>query len=126
MYPKILQFPAFKKLKILSSFNGGLITSDAGILLLRQVEKKTKLLERVAATISDDRKKEKITHSIVSMVKQRVFAIATGYEDLNDHKTLRHDIEFQVAANSSAALASSPLVLVLDAFEAVLRLLFVI
>ena len=73
MYPKILQFPAFKKLKILSSFNGGLITSDAGILLLRQVEKKTKLLERVAATISDDRKKEKITHSIISMVKQLIY-----------------------------------------------------
>lgn len=105
---KKFQFPALKKLKIFAAFNGGSITSDAGILLLRQVEQKTKLLKHVAAVIPDNRNQGKVTHNILTMLKQRVFGIALGYEDLNDHKTLRNDTAFQVGVNKDSILASSP------------------
>lgn len=104
---KKFQFPALKKRKIFAAFNGGSITSDGGILLLRQVEQKIKLLKHVSAVIPDHRKQEKVTHDISTMLQQRVFGIALGYEDLNDHKTLRNDLAFQVGVNRDSALASS-------------------
>lgn len=102
-----MEFTALKTRKIEASFSGGSITSDGGILLLRQIEKKTKLLKKVAKAIPDNREKPKITHSIETMLQQRVFALALGYEDLNDHSTLRNDIAFQVGVNSTDVLASS-------------------
>lgn len=105
---KTFQFPALKKRKILAAFDGGSITSDGGILLLRQVEQKIKLLKHVAATIPDIRKQEKVKHDILTMLKQRVFGIALGYEDLNDHTTLRNDRAFQTGVDSDSVLASSP------------------
>lgn len=105
---KILDFPSLKGRKVNASFSGGSITSDGGILLLRQVEQKIKLLEKVAKVIPDFRDPNKITHSIQTMLQQRVFGIALGYEDLNDHATLRNDIAFQVGVNATDVLASSP------------------
>lgn len=105
---KTFQFPALKKREVLAAFDGGSITSDSGILLLRQVEQKIKLLKHVAAVIPDNRKQEKVTHNILTMLKQRVFGIALGYEDLNDHTTLRNDLAFQTGVDSDSALASSP------------------
>lgn len=105
---KIMEFTSLKNRKVEASFSGGSITSDGGILLLRQVEKKIKLLEKAARIIPDIRDKGKITHSIQNMLKQRVFGIALGYEDLNDHSTLRDDIAFQVGINTIDTLASSP------------------
>jgi len=105
---KIIEFPALKNRKIEVSFSGGSITSDGGILLLRQVEQKTKLLEKVTNIIPDDRDQDKIEHSVQSMLTQRVFGLALGYEDLNDQTTLRKDIAFQVGVNSTDVLASSP------------------
>lgn len=102
-----MEFTELKTRKIEASFSGGSITSDGGILLLRQIEKKTKLLKKVAKAIPDNREKPKITHSIETMLQQRVFALALGYEDLNDHSTLRNDIAFQVGVNSTDVLASS-------------------
>lgn len=104
---KILEFTSLKSRKIEASFSGGSITSDGGILLLRQVEQKTNLLEKVAKVIPDNREKCKITHSIETMLQQRVFGLALGYEDLNDHSTLRSDIAFQSGVNSTDILASS-------------------
>ena len=71
---KTFQFPTLKRRKILAVFDGGSITSDGGILLLRQVEQKIKLLKRVADVIPDNRKQEKVTHDILTMLKQRVLA----------------------------------------------------
>ena len=105
---KKFDFPALKNRKIEASFLGGSITSDGGILLLREVERKTKLLDRVASIIPDNRMQEKVTHSILEMLQARVFGIALGYEDLNDHNTLRKDIAFQTAVNADSELASSP------------------
>ncbi len=105
---KRFEFLPFKKRKILASFSGGSITSDGGVLLLRQVEQKIKLLKRIAGIIPDNRDQNKIDHKILTMLKQRVFGIALGYEDLNDHNTLRSDIAFQTGVNSDTKLASSP------------------
>lgn len=101
------KFPALKKRKILANFNGGSVTSDGGILLLRQVEKKMKLIESVSKVIPDNRTPNKIKHSFLTMIKQRVFGIALGYEDLNDHITLKEDIAFQTGIDQDNALASS-------------------
>jgi hypothetical protein len=72
-------------------FNGGTITSDAGGLLLREVEAKTSLLADLARCFDDFRDPELIEHSVEELIKQRVFALALGYEDLNDHDQLRAD-----------------------------------
>jgi hypothetical protein len=104
---KNLKFPAIKRRNILANFGGGEITSDGGVLLLRQIEQQRRLLEKVAVVIPDNRDKNKVEHSVLTMLQQRVFGIALGYEDLNDHKTLRNDIAFQTSVNSDSALASS-------------------
>ena len=72
-------------------FDGGAITSDAGGLLLREVEAKTGILRRFAACFTDHRDPERVEHSVGELLAQRVFALALGYEDLNDHDALRHD-----------------------------------
>jgi len=103
-----MKFTSLKNRKVEASFSGGSITSDGGILLLREVEKKIKLLEKASKVIPDLRDPEKVTHKTETMLQQRVFGLALGYEDLNDHSTLRNDIAFQVGVNSTKELASSP------------------
>jgi hypothetical protein len=76
---------------VTARFDGGAITSDAGGLLLREVEAKTGILRRFAACFTDHRDPERIDHSVYELLAQRVFALALGYEDLNDHDALRHD-----------------------------------
>jgi len=105
---RILEFASLRSRKVEASFSGGAITSDSGILLLREVEKKIKLLDKAAKVIPDLRDQSKITHSVASMLQQRVLGIALGYEDLNDHTTLRKDIAFHVGVNAIDDLASSP------------------
>ena len=89
-------------------FNGGSVTSDAGVLALSAAEARLKLLSRVAKVIPDSRNASQTAHSTFSMLCQRVFALCLGYEDLNDHSTLRHDIAFQTAAKRDEPLASAP------------------
>ena len=76
---------------VTARFDGGAITSDAGGLLLREVEAKTGILRRFAACFTDHRDPERVEHSVGELIAQRVFALALGYEDLNDHDALRHD-----------------------------------
>ena len=76
---------------VTARFDGGAITSDAGGLLLREVEAKTGILRRFAACFTDHRDPELVEHTVYELLAQRVFALALGYEDLNDHDTLRHD-----------------------------------
>jgi len=76
---------------VTARFDGGAITSDAGGLLLREVEAKTGILRRFAECFTDHRDPERIEHSVYELLAQRVFALALGYEDLNDHDALRHD-----------------------------------
>jgi hypothetical protein len=76
---------------VVGRFDGGAITSDAGGLLLREVEKRTGIIERFAACFGDCRKQEQVEHTVKELVAQRVYALALGYEDLNDHDQLRQD-----------------------------------
>ena len=77
--------------RVTAAFNGGTITSDGGALLLRELERQTGLLAALAGCFDDHRDPELIEHTLEELVKQRVFALALGYEDLNDHDTLRRD-----------------------------------
>lgn len=76
---------------VTARFDGGAITSDAGGLLLREVEAKTGILQRFAACFTDYRDPERVEHTVPELMAQRIFALALGYEDLNDHDALRHD-----------------------------------
>jgi hypothetical protein len=76
---------------VTARFDGGAITSDAGGLLLREVEAKTGLLRRLAACFTDYRDPDLVEHTVYELLAQRVFALALGYEDLNDHDALRYD-----------------------------------
>jgi hypothetical protein len=84
-------FQALGRRAVTARFDGGAITSDAGSLLLREVEAKTGILRRFAACFTDHRDRDLVEHTVYELVAQRVFALALGYEDLNDHDTLRHD-----------------------------------
>jgi hypothetical protein len=84
-------FQALGSRTVTARFNGGAITSDAGGLLLREVEARTGILRRFAACFTDHRDPERVEHSVGELLAQRVFGLALGYEDLNDHDALRHD-----------------------------------
>jgi hypothetical protein len=109
---KNLRFGAIGKRDIRAAFDGGKITSDAGVLLLQEADRRLNLTARLAACIPDWREPDGIRHSLADLLRQRVFQIALGYEDANDADTLRHDPAFKVALGrapeSGAALASQP------------------
>ena len=77
--------------EIEAKFDGGLISSDGGLLLLCKADDKLKLLERVVPCLQDRRQAELVTHTFLQLLRQRVYAIAAGYEDCNDAQTLRFD-----------------------------------
>jgi hypothetical protein len=77
--------------EVVARFDGGVITSDGGGVLLREVEKRTGLLRQFAACFTDHRDPERIEHTVAELVAQRVYGLALGYEDLNDHDDLRRD-----------------------------------
>jgi len=85
-----------------AAFDGGLVTSDAGALLLGATDRAIGMMDRFAACFSDTRRQDLIEHEVATLVSQRVFAIALGYEDLNDHDELRHDPMMAVLAGKLA------------------------
>ena len=86
-----------------AAFDGGLVTSDAGALLLGATDRAIGLIDRFAACFHDERRADLIEHEVVTLVGQRVFGIALGYEDLNDHDELRHDPLMAVLAGKLEA-----------------------
>jgi hypothetical protein len=86
-----LEFHPLNQREVRGRFDGGAITSDGGGLLLREVEKRTGIVERFAACFRDYREGERVEHTVKELVAQRVYALALGYEDLNDHEELRGD-----------------------------------
>jgi Transposase DDE domain group 1 len=86
-----------------AAFDGGLVTSDAGALLLKATDEAIGLVERFAECFHDERQQHLIEHAVATLVGQRVFAIALGYEDLNDHDELRHDPLMAVLAGKLTA-----------------------
>ena len=88
---EFLEFHPLEKREVRGGFDGGAITSDAGGLLLREVEKRTGIIRQFAACFQDHRQAERIEHGVEELVAQRVYGLALGYEDLNDHDELRRD-----------------------------------
>jgi len=82
--------------RVVPAFDGGTVSSDAGALLLKRADEAIGLLDRLAGCFTDGRDARLIEHSVRTILGQRVFGIALGYEDLNDHETLRHDPVFGV------------------------------
>ncbi len=107
-----LPFSSLGAKAVVADFGGGRITTDAGALLLREVDEKIGLFDALNEAIPDPRHPVFITHDQRALIAQRVTAIALGYEDLNDHQNLRADPALQVAAGRSPEeelpLASSP------------------
>ena len=93
--------------QVVARFDGGRITSDAGILLLREVAERTGLLRRFAHCFTDHRDAALIEHTVEELVAQRVLALACGYEDLNDHDVLRDDALLAVAAGKRDATSAA-------------------
>ena len=84
-------FHPLKRREIRAQFDGGAISSDGGGLLLREVEKRIRILRQFAACFTDYRNADLIEHRVEELVAQRVYGLALGYEDLNDHEELRSD-----------------------------------
>ena len=99
-------FPRCKGRQVIARFDGGDVTSDGGILLLRQLDREMGLTRAIARRLSDDRDPQRCLHRTETLVRQRVFGLALGYEDLNDHHALRHDIALQTAVDTDGVLAS--------------------
>jgi len=85
------EFHPLKQRQIRAQFDGGAITSDGGGLLLREVDKRMGIMRQFAACFTDYRDPERIEHRLEELVAQRVYGLALGYEDLNDHDQLRKD-----------------------------------
>jgi hypothetical protein len=91
-------FQACGSREIVARFDGGTISSDGGALLLRQTDQRLNLLPRLAQCFLDGREQQRVEHSVQEMVSQRVYGLALGYEDVNDHEQLRSDPLFGVLA----------------------------
>src|SRR3954463_9993086 len=86
-----LDFPMLGPRQVLADFDGGDISSDGGALLLREAERLTGVIRQFAACFTDHRKADLTEHTVEELIAQRVYALALGYEDLNDHDDLRRD-----------------------------------
>jgi hypothetical protein len=91
---------------VVAAFDGGKITSDAGAVLLGATDRTIRLVDRFAGCFSDSRARELVEHEVPTLVGQRVFGIALGYEDLIDHDELRHDPTMAVVAGKLTARRS--------------------
>jgi len=89
--PHRLGFQSLSRREVVGQFNGGSISSDGGGLLLREAERLTGVISGFAACFRDYRDPDRIEHTVEELVAQRVYGLALGYEDLNDHDALRHD-----------------------------------
>jgi hypothetical protein len=105
-----LRFTSLGRKAVVADFRGGRLTTDAGALLLRELERRLGLFRALDEAIPDPRLPELITHEQPALLAQRIIALACGYEDLNDHLTLRDDPALILAAGRppepDAALAS--------------------
>lgn len=108
----VMHFPLLGRKPVQVDFTGGTLSSDGGLLLLAHLDQQIGLTKRVAAAIHDPRVPERIRHSLLDLIRQRVYQIASGYEDANDATALRRDPALKVAVgrtpHSDPDLASQP------------------
>ena len=100
-----LQFQAVARRAVQARCDGGTLTSDGGAVLLRDVDRVTGILSQFTACFRDARDSARITHPVSALVRQRVYGVALGYEDLNDRDQLRHDPLFAVLAEAADLMA---------------------
>jgi Transposase DDE domain group 1 len=107
-----MHFPLLSRKPVQVDFTGGTLSSDGGLLLLAHLDQRLGLTQRVAACLQDPRLPERIRHSLLDLIRQRVYQIAAGYEDANDATALRRDPALKVAVgrspHSDPDLASQP------------------
>ena len=101
------EFPVANRRRVQASFTGGDVSSDGGLLLLRQVDRRLQMTATLAKRLPDPRDPSKITHPLVTFLRQRVLGLCQGYEDLNDHDRLRTDVALQTAVEQDRDLASA-------------------
>lgn len=103
-----IKFGKLGRRVIEADFSGGDLSSDGGLLLLRQVDQHLGLTRAAAHALPDDRVPGRTRHGLRELLAQRIYALCCGYEDLNDHSALRSDVLMQTAVGSDAPLASAP------------------
>src|SRR6266536_4530498 len=107
-------FPVVRRKKITAAFDGGRISSDGGVMLLAQAERRLGIADQLARVIPDERDADRVTHLLPDILRARIFAIACGYEDADDLDRLRFDPAFKLACgrlpDSDRNLCSQPTV----------------
>jgi hypothetical protein len=110
----LFDLPSVGRKKVSAAFDGGRITSDGGVALLALADRRIGVIDRIARLIADRRDPALVTHSLASILRARVLAIACGYEDANDLDRLRGDPAFKLACgrppDSGDDLCSQPTV----------------
>lgn len=105
-------FPAVERKKVTAAFDGGRITSDGGVILLAEAERRLGIAAKLAAVIPDGRDASRVTHRLADILRARIFAIACGWEDADDLDSLRFDPAFKLACgrlpDSGRNLCSQP------------------
>ena len=101
------EFHPLNQRQVVGRFDGGAITTDAGGLLLRKVEKRPGLVARLAGCFRDYRAAGQVEHTVRELVAQRVYGLALGYEDLNDHEELLRDPLLAVLAEKADPMGES-------------------
>ena len=105
---KKIEFGRLGRQVVEGRFDGGSMTSDAGVMLLGTTDRKLGLIDSAARCITDPRNPLLITHGVRDMLRQRVYGLALGWEDLSDHGTLRCDVAMQTAIGVQREVASAP------------------
>ena len=109
---QMLIFTDISTKKVNVDFNGGEITSDTGLLFIREIEKRTGIIKKLSQIIKDNRHQSYTIHDIYTLLRQRIFQIASGYEDGNDCDSLRTDPSLKFSCDrlpiSGSDLASQP------------------
>lgn len=109
--PKQLKFSREKSRPIVVNFQGGTVTSDAGLSLITEIDRKLEITSQFAKCFKDYRKSNRVDHSIKDLITQRIYGLIMGYEDLNDHEELRHDPMFALALGKKIGLEQQQTIL---------------
>ncbi|MDZ8238705.1 MAG: IS1380 family transposase [Nostoc sp. ChiQUE01a] len=109
--PKQFRFEQPKSVPVVVNFQGGTVTSDAGLSLIAEIDRKLQITSQFAQCFQDYRQPNRIDHSIENLIRQRIYGLVMGYEDLNDHEELRHDPMFTLALGKRIGVKDEPAIL---------------